>query len=258
VPHSQQNLFDSFFLDDLGVVTLKTTLNYGNFLPSTLTKNILPFIARERGNLLASSLNREKSQYRLYFSDGYALFVTVLNQQYLGSGLVLFPAVMNCVDTNNLVTDTEATYAGSTDGFVYQLDMGTSFDGADLPAYFTQAWDALKSPRILKRFRAASIEVQGDSYAEIQFGYQLGYDSAQIAQLAPTDQVLNLGTVPHWDSFVWDSFVWDGTGLTPTDVDETGTAENIRVTISSGTNFIGAYTINSIIHHYSMRRGLRV
>jgi hypothetical protein len=258
VPYSTQNLFDTFFLDDLGVVTLKTTLNWGNFLPSTLTKNILPFIARERGNLTASAVNREKSQYRLFFSDGYALFVTVLNQQYLGSGLQLYAAAMNCVDTTNLISDTEATYAGSTNGFVYQLDVGTSFDGAAIPAYFVTAWDAIKSPRVLKRFRAASIEVQGDSYAEIQYGYQLGYGSPQIAQIPPIDAVLNLGAVPHWDSFVWDAFVWDGGGLTPTDVDETGTAENIQATITSGTNYIGAYTVNSIVHHYSMRRGMRV
>jgi hypothetical protein len=258
VPYSIQNLFDTFFLDDLGVVTLKTTLNWGNFLPSTLTKNILPFIARERGNLTASAVNREKSQYRLFFGDGYALFATVLNQQYLGSGLVLYPGVITCVDTTNLVGDDEATYAGGEDGFVYQLDVGTSFDGADIPAYFVTAWDAVKSPRILKRFRAASIEVQGDSYAEIQYGYQIGYNSDQLAQLLPVDAVLNLGAAPRWDSFVWDAFTWDGNGLTPTDVDETGTAENIRVTITSGTNYTKAYTVNSIIHHYSMRRGMRV
>jgi hypothetical protein len=258
VPYSMQNLFDTFFLDDLGAVTLKTTLNWGNFLPSTLTKNILPFIQRERGNLMASTLNREKSQYRLFFSDGYALWITVLNQQYLGSGLILTPAVMNCADTTNLIGDDEATYAGSTNGFVYQLDVGTSFDGAIVPAFFVTAWDALKSPRILKRFRAASIEVQGGDYAEIQYGYQIGYNSAQLPQLPAVSAVLNLGAVPHWDSFVWDAFVWDGGGLTPTDVDVTGTAENIRVTITSGTNFIGAYTIASIIHHYTMRRGMRV
>lgn len=257
VPNSPQNLFDSFFLDDLGVVTLKTSLNYGNFLPSTLTKNILPFIQRERGNLMASSLNREKSQYRLFFSDGYGLFITVLNQQYLGSGLVLFPNVINCVDTTNLVGEDEATYAGGMEGFVYQLDTGTSFDGADITAYFVTAWDAMKSPRILKQFRAASIEVQGSNYAEIQYGYQLGYLSDQLVQPPPLGLVLNLGAVPHWEAFQYDSFVWDGGGLSPSDVDETGSAENIRVTIASGTNFIGAYTVASIIHHYSMRRGMR-
>jgi hypothetical protein len=258
IPYSVQNLFDTFFLDDLGVVTLKTTLNWGNFLPSTLTKNILPFIARERGNLVASSVSRAKSQYRLFFGDGYALYCTVLNQQYLGCGLALFPDIFTCVDTTKLVSDTEATYVGGQSGYVYQLDVGTSFDGAVISAYFVTAWDPVKSPRILKRFRAASIEVQGGSYAQIQYGYQLGYDSDQIPQIPPVAANLNLGSVPHWDSFVWDAFTWDGVGITPTDVDQTGVAENIRVTISSGTNYIASYTVNSIIHHYSMRRGMRV
>ena len=258
VPRSCQNLFDTFFLDDLGVVTLKTTMNWGNFLPSTLTKNILPFIARERGNLTASAINRSKSQYRLFFGDGYALYCTVLNQQYLGAAPMLFNDVMMCVDNTKLVSDNEATYAGGKSGYVYQLDVGTSFDGAAISAYFVTAWDVVKSPRILKRFRAASIEVQGGSYADIQFGYQIGYNNAQLAQLPAVDFVLNLGAVPHWDSFVWDAFTWDGSGLLPSDIDETGTAENIRVTVNSGTNYIAAYTINSIIHHYSMRRGIRV
>lgn len=257
-PYSIQNLFDTFFLDDFGVVTLKTTLNYGNFLPTTLTKNILPFIMAERGNLSSSSVNRSKSQYRLFFKDGYALYLTILNQQYLGAGLILTPTIFNCIDETNLTTGAEASYAGGTDGYVYQLDTGTSFDGAAISAYIITAWDAVRSPRILKRFRAASIEVQGSSYAEIRYGWQMAYSSSQVPQLPSTSAVLNLGAVPHWDAFTWDSFTWDGSGLTPSDVDETGTAENIRVTISSDTNYIAAYTVNSIIHHYSMRRGLRV
>jgi hypothetical protein len=111
---------------------------------------------------------------------------------------------MTCVDTTKLTTDTEASYAGSAAGYVHQLDVGTSFDGAVIPAYFVTAWDPVRSPRILKRFRAASIEVQGGSYAEIQYGYQLGYNSDQIAQLLPVGVVLSLGAVPHWDSFRWD------------------------------------------------------
>ena len=257
VPYSCQNLFDTFFLDDLGVVTLKTTLNWGNFLPSTLTKNILPFIARERGNLVSSAVNRSKSQYRLFFADGYALYCTVLNQQYLGAAPMLFPDVFNCTDNTKLISDDEATYAGGESGYVYQLDVGTSFDGASISAYFTTAWDAVRSPRILKRFRAASIEVQGGKYAEIQYGYQLGYDSTQVVQPPPAPVALNFASSPHWDSFVWDAFVWDGNGLFPTDIDQTGVAENIRIRISSNANFIASYTVNSVIHHYSMRRGIR-
>jgi len=258
VPYSMQNLFDTFFLDTLGVVTLKTTLNWGNFLPSTLTKNILPFILREQGNLLSSSLNRSKSQYRLFFNDGYGLFCTILNQQYIGPATVLYPDPINVADDTNLTSGEEASYAGGNSGYVYQLDVGTSFDGAAISAYFVTAWDPIGSPRVLKRFRAASLEVQGSTYAEIQYGYQLGYNSAQIAQVPAVPVDLDFGAIPHWDSFVWDSFTWDGSGLSPNEIDETGTGENVRLTIGSGTNYIGTYTVSSVIHHYSLRRGIRV
>jgi hypothetical protein len=258
--YTAQNLFDTFFLDPLGVVTLRTTLNWGNFLPTTLTKNLLPFILQERTKLTASAINRAKSQYRLFFNDGAALYVTMINQQYLGAAPMLFPNPVFTCDETLLADGTEATYFGSTDGqgFVYQLDKGTSLDGAELYAFITTAVDPVKSPRILKRFRAGSIEVQGAGYAEIQYGYALGYANPLVEQPAPIAAALNLSQLAHWDQMTWDNFVWDGTNLLPTDVDETGTAENIQVTISSGTNYIASYTLNSVIHHYSMRRGIRV
>ncbi len=260
LPYSVQNVFDTFVFDDLGVITLRTTLNFGNFASSTLTKSILPFVVAERNKLTATSINQEKSQYRAFFSDGYGLWLTVVNQQYLGACPVLFPNPVFCTDDTDLTTGGMATYFGSSDGqgYVYQLDKGTSFDGADIYAYFTTAWDFIKSPRVLKRFRAASIEVQGENYAAISYGYQLGYASPQIAQPSPVDATLNLSPTARWDSFTWDQFVWDGLNLMPTDVDEIGTAENIQVMITSGTDYISTYTIDSVIHHYSLRRGMRV
>jgi hypothetical protein len=111
---------------------------------------------------------------------------------------------------------------------------------------------------VLKRYRALSIEFQGAGYAETRFGYQLGYGSSQIAQLPDIDAILRLTGISVWDTFIWDNFIWDGADLLPTDLDLTGTAENIRFQVSSGTNYIEPYTVNSFIYHYSMRRGLRV
>lgn len=260
LPRTAQNLFDTFFFDTLGAVTLRTTLNWGNFLPSTLTKNILPFILQERDKLCASSIMRQKSQYRLFFSDGYGLWITMINQQYLGASVVQFPNPVYVCDETVTTSGAEVTYFGSNDGlgYVYQMDTGTSFDGADLNARALLAWDAIKSPRILKRFRAASIEMASSSFAEIQFGYQLGYNTPLIGQPTSVPYSTNFVASPYWDSFTWDSFTWDGLTLAPTDVDVTGTAENIQVLITSGTNYIDTYNLNSVIHHYSPRRGIRV
>lgn len=260
LPYSCQNLTDAYALDDLGVYTLRTSLNFGNFEPSLLTPNILPFISQERSKLTYSSVSKVKNQYRLFFNDGYGLWLTCVNQRYLGAAVVQFPNPVNCIDQNDTSTYGMVSYFGSTDsnGYVYQIDMGTSFDGAAIEAHITLAWDAIKSPRILKRFRAASIEIQSNAYALVNFGYQLGYGTTLITQPASVPYASNFAAAPIWDVFVWDNFIWDGQTLLPTDVDMTGTAENVQVILSSSTNYIAAYTLNSIVYHYTPRRGMRV
>lgn len=258
MPYSVQNLYDTFCFDILGVVNIKTTLNYGNFLPTTLTKNILPFIQQERTKLAASTINRSKSQYRVFFSDGYGLYLTMVNASYLGAVPVQFPNPVACADNETTSIGNEVTYFGSSDsgGFIYQLDSGTGFDGAPLNAFITFAWDALKSPQVIKRFRRASIEMQSNTYAEITFGYQLGYGTPQIGVPANTNYPSNF-SAPYWDQFTWDQFTWDGQTLAPTAVDMVGSAENAQVTITSATNYIDAFNVNSIIYHYAERRLLR-
>lgn len=260
IAYSTQNLFDTCVLDNLGAITLKTTQNYGNFLPNTLTKNIFPFIQAERTKTVASSVSRDKSQYRVFFSDGYGLWLTLVNQQYLGAGVVLFPDAVSCVDEQDMATGGEVSYfgTGGSSGYVMQMDVGTSFDGANIDAHITLAWDPAKSPRIRKRYRAASIEIQGSSYAQVYFGYQLGYGTTTITQPTAIPYASGFAPAPAWDSFTWDNFTWDGQTLIPTEVDMVGSAENVQVTISSTTNYIAAYNVNSVIYHYSMRRGLRV
>lgn len=260
LPYGVQNLSDTYAFDDSGVIALKTSLNFGNFVASALTKNIQPFIQQERTKLTASAVSRDKSQYRAFFNDGYGLWLTAVNDNYLGASVVQFPNPVFCCESGESSNGIEVSYFGSTDGlgYVYQLDMGTSFDGANIEAHITLAWDALKSPRILKRYRAASIEMQGNFYAAINFGYLLGYGTTLIGQPSYVPYASGFAGAPLWDQFVWDNFVWDGQTLAPTDVDMTGTAENVQFAISCTTNYIAAFNLNSIITHYSDRRGLRV
>ena len=255
---SAQNLYDSFVFADIGVVGLQTSLNYGNFTSQTLTKNIQPFIDRQSTKITTSSVQRSKGQYRVFFRDGYGLWLTFANQSYLGAALVQFPNPVGCIDDDTNSAGAEVGYFGATDslGYVYQIDSGPSFDGGTLTAYFVGAFDYLKTPRWLKRFYRASIEIEGSTYAAIGFNYALGDNSPLIGQ--PTSNTYASSFSPAlWDAATWDNFYWDGTTTTPTYADMTGTANDVQPRLSSGTNYIQPFTISSIIYEYSVRRRLR-
>ena len=254
--YTGQNLDQTYILSERGVMALGTTLNFGNFATSSLTMNLRPFIQVRRNLASASIVNREKGQYRVFFSDGYGLYLTIANGQYMGAMPVQFPNLVTCTSEGQDADGTETSFFGSTNGFVYMLDAGTSFDGAVIPADITMVYNSTGTPRMLKRYRKGSLEMTGDSYAEFQFSYDLGYRSPEYVQ--PLDQSYqNDLRSSFWDSMVWDNFVWDGRDLAPSEVEINGTAENIAVRISCVSALLDPFTVNSLIIHYTLRRGLR-
>lgn len=256
IHYTVQNMDQAYVLDDRGIMSLSTSLNFGNFAPASLSMNIRPFVQIRRNLASASMVNREKGQYRLFFSDGFALYMTMLNGQLLGSMPIEFPNPVTCCVEGEASDGTATSFFGSTDGFVYRLDAGTSFDGQPIVADFTLVYNTINSPRLLKRFRKASVEMTGSSYAEILFGYDLGYRSLAYTQPGDVEYTNDLRP-GYWDAAQWDTLVWDGSDISPSEIEVEGTAENMAVRISTSSAILQPFTVNSVIVHYTTRRGLR-
>ena len=254
--YTAKNMDSAYVLDDRGIMQLGTTLNFGNFLPASLTMNIRPFLD-DRSNLAtAATVSREKGQYRVFFSDKKALYMTILNGKLLGTMPIEFQHEVKNVVEGERSDGTTAIFFGSTDGYVYELDRGTSFDGLNIDANFALVYNYTKSPRIRKRYRKASVEMTGEGYAEIGFGYDLGYRSDFISQPVPAPYTSDLRKA-YWDEFFWDQFVWDTNEVSPTEIEVTGTAENMGIFITSTSDQFPSFTVNNIILHYTPRRGIR-
>jgi hypothetical protein len=256
VPYTAQNMDQAYVLDDRGIISLGTTLNFGNFLPASLTMNLRPFLENRVNSATASSLNRLKGQYRVFFSDGTGIYMTMVNGKLVGSMPVEFMDPVLCCDEGEDASGNAISFFGSDNGFVYQLDKGTSFDGDTIAASVNLVYDSMKSPRILKRFRRASVELAGNYYAEIQFGYDLGYRRSEIPQPLDATYETDLRS-SYWDSMIWDNFVWDGSDVTPSEIEVSGTAENIAIRVSCASDLFEPFTVNTIILHYTPRRGIR-
>jgi hypothetical protein len=254
--YTAQNIDQAFVLDDRGIMSLGTSLNFSNFLPTSLTMNLRPFIQQRLNLAVGATVNRERGQYRVFFSDGAALYLTLVNGKVLGSMPVQFQHALTCVSGGEDLSGAVTSFFGSTNGYVYELDKGTSFDGDAIAANITLVYNPINAPRIRKRFRKASIETSGDAYAEIQFGYDLSYRSADIDQPSDANYSSDLRS-GNWDTLIWDQFVWDGNDISPTEIEMTGTAENLAIRLSSISAIFKEFTVNSVLLHYTPRRGLR-
>jgi len=256
VAGTAQNIDQTYFLNEQGISSLATTKNFGNFTPSALTMNLRPFLTTHLPYACASGLGRERGQYRVFYSDGFGLYVTMRSGAFVGAMPVQFPNPVLCMDEGETAAGRRTSYFGSSNGMVYELDAGTSFDGVSIDANLTLVFNGRGNHRVLKRYRKASAELTGNYYASLQIGYDLGYRSDQLEQAGDLPFSSDLRSA-YWDDFSWDNFVWDGKDINPTEVGMLGTAENVAFRISSSSAALQPFTINSITVNYTKRRGIR-
>lgn len=256
IPYTMQTLAQTVFLDSQGVTDLATVNAFGNFSHAVLTNQIKSLLTGWRNVAIASSLSRDLSQYRLFFTNGYALYAAMIGRKVIGITQILFPNVVRCACQGIMSDNTEVSYFGDSTGMVYQMDKGTSFDGSDIEAYIYLAYNFFGSQRLLKRYRSGVLEVAGSGYAAFSFGYLLGYGGTDVIQ--PSAQALTTSfDAAFWESGNWDAGVWDGVTLAPASFDLDGEAENISIAITSTGDYFQPFSITGGVLHMSPRREMR-
>jgi hypothetical protein len=194
----QRLINNTLMLDDRGITTLSTTANYGNFLSAALTQRIQRLMASLRTKVKASCVARDKNQYRVFFSDKSAIYLTFNGSKLRSITTQAFQHDVQCIHSTEDSDGSEQMFFGSSDGFVYQMEKGTSFDGQDIEAFIYLAFNSSRMPRQLKHYQHGVFEVAGAGYAEFSFRYDLGYASADIpnrtSKPASRISLLRIGT----------------------------------------------------------------
>ena len=243
-------------LDDRGVTLLTTSQTFGNFKDADISDKVRPFIQALRSTAKASCVVRERNQYRLFFSGGDALYVTFIGGKVAGCMPVSLTNAVACICSLEGSDGVEEIYFGSTNGMVYQMDKGTSHDGGAIAWSADLAYNHFASPRQLKQFRKAVVEVSGDGYHVFTMSYSLGYGTTDLPSPADTSVTTNLDDA-NWDDGNWDNMFWDGQTLTPSEADLDGVAENISLIFSGSSDEYEPITLNGAVCDYVMRRQLR-
>ena len=249
---------DIFALDDRGINQLSRTEKLGGFDAATITDDIQSLFIELRPFSTCATYFRALNQMRFFFGTRF-LFVSripfsVGGQQAIRYGIMegQYPTDIQCVSSAEDLTGKERVFGGSTDGYVYQLDKGTSFDGEGIEHILKLHSNHLKSPSIKKRFRHADFEIAASNVLDLTFYYELEKGKQS---LEPRTLTVN-GALAGYDRGIWNESIYDGYSLEYKRVSLVGSSTNIDFSIHHNSATDRPFTISGYTMTFTSR-GIR-
>lgn len=260
-PHTIQNIGFAHFLDTKGVTQLTATQAFGSFQMHVLTNIVQPFIDKKAGMEIASCIVRNKNLYRIFFNDGTGLNIQMRPNVYPGTPPVLGDIipfdygarVMNTVDSVVDVNGIERKFGACTDGYVYEIDVGTSFDGDAIDAYLLMAFHHSQSPFVRKSYRRSKLRFGAGATAHLKVAYDLSFGNRDSAYGEGASTVIG-GGLSYWGFGQWGTAFWDSTYSQEVTIDTPGDGTSISLLISNESDLDESFVINSIQTQYMIGR----
>lgn len=250
----------TIYLDDQGITNMQAVQAFGNFSHAALSARIRRWVIGKRAKVVDSCVVRDKSQYRMFFSDNYALYSTLQGKKGIACMPVKLAHTPTWAWSSEESDGSESIYFGATDGMVYQMERGTSFDGESIGWHINLSWNNLKSPGLIKHFQGGAVEVHGQGYAEFDFTYRLGYASTEIPQPGRESEVTDLQPAVWNEGIQWgpaNPFRWNGTDLLPVELEMAGDGENVSVIFRGDSDYQESIRFSGMRTDFSPRRYIR-
>lgn len=243
------------YLDDAGVRNMVSTEAFGNWRLGTLTAQIEPLVRRKRNagvTAVASIRVRSRDQYRVFFSDKTGLTVYVGREQ---AEVIPFKlehqAFCSCVGYVN-GEEQESLFVGCDDGYVMELERGTSFDGEKVFAWARLMFNHMGTPTQKKAFKKATLECEVSGPVQLNFIPEVEY--ANPNDPSGSEKALTVqGGGGVWDDTTWGSFVWSAQIVGQAHAYLSGIGTNLSIAIISEATHEEPHTLSSITYHFTYR-----
>jgi hypothetical protein len=258
IPFSTQKVGVPMYLDVGGLRSITSTNAYGNFRLGALTPQVQPTLGGKRRSGIApvaSCVVKGKDQYRLFFNDGTGVSV-YFGRKYPEPMLFDLPFAVSCLAVEPAASAGERVFAGASDGFVYELDAGTSYDGDEIIAYLQLPWDNEGSSDVLKRWHKATIELAAEPNTQIGMFAEFDYGDGEQRTL-PQQEFTVTGGGGLWNTVSWDEFFWSAPAEGKAECYLDGQGENMSlVIVSQGTEQF-SYVLSSLRKKITVRGAKR-
>jgi len=238
---------DLVFFNGVSVTSLQATQTFGDFVTASLSSDIASFFSVKESivrTVVGVCSNKDKGQYRIFYSDGSVGVLTLLNKAIVGWSTWRIP------DTPARITE---GFMGTSEGKVMKLDEGNSFNGLPIESFLRLPFTSLGQPYKNKRFRKIFVDLDAESNAELKL--QADYDYGATSS-TPLD-VPVYGGGGLWDFSSWGEFIWSSTLVSTCSIPLSGSGRNVALLIYHSSTSIPPFTLQGIRVNFTMRGVIR-
>ena len=259
-PYTVQNIGISHYMGPRGITQLIASQAFGNFQLAVLSNKIQPLLNLKRNMETASCVVRDSNQYRIFFNDGTGVMCRVLQNSNSTtpsiSDFMTFDyqdIVINQVDSVIDASGEERIFAAGQDGYVYELDRGTSLDGEDMRFHLKIAFNHSKGLRIRKNYNRAVFQIQAEGYASMGLDYALGFGNTNIGDGELSSKTI-LGGGNFWDVPTDQIITWDTAYVQEINAYTPGNGDSISINIAGEDAITAPFTLQTCILYYKINR----
>lgn len=253
-----RRLNDVIYMDNRGIRSLSASRAYGNFQMGTLSRLVATLIEDKRRDLVtpvASCVVRSMDQYWVFFSDGTGLIM------YMGGkdpsilpfnlGFTVSSAISVEDDTSERVFISKGADNNASSIKIFEMNVGTSFDGAAIEHYIRLPFNHFGKPQLQKVIKRVEIDIEasGTTTLTVSADYDLGAvpGSADVATSVTTGgaAIDNLGT----NELYYASQI---EAVAEAYLD--GICRNVSLKIGGNTSGEEAHTLTGVTFHLLPRR----
>ena len=234
------------YADDRGIVTLSTSDKFGNFTASSISKKVNRTFSAKKDLIASSMVDRSLNQYRLYYTDGSALIFTFLNEELKGATTVQYDMDILLTAEGEDSDGNIIKFVSNDDGYVYQLDIGTSFNGVVIPTELFTAFYGYKSHRYWKQFRRMVFELTASKGTVFNFRNVFDYEEATFPSTKWSDSQVE-GPAGIWGESIWGQFTWGGSVVQRVINYIRGVGTNMSIEVTTSSKYTSPHVIQNVI-----------
>ena len=137
-------------------------------------------------------------------------------------------------------------FFGSDDGYVYEMDSGTSFDGEVIDTEMFTAYYHYASPRHWKQFIRMIFEITADRGTEFAVRPVFDYDSSDFPETKWWNPLLK-GFSGRWGIDDWGNFVWGGAEIQRAIHYVRGVGTNMSIEMRTSSKYVRQHIVHNAI-----------